>query len=309
MKKIWTKPAVRWSLCLLCCLLWGSAFPCVKIGYEWFHISETGSQVLFAGYRFFLAGVLTFLFGWAAEKKIPKLSKDAAGPVLVFGFFQTAVQYFFFYVGMANTTGVKGSVINASYAFVSIIAAHFILKEKLNWQKGVGCLVGVAGVILINLSPGAFGEGFAWNGEGMIVICTTVYGLCAVAAKFVAKYADAMTMTAYQLMFGGSLLSVAGFLMGGKIGYVDGKSPALLIYMALLSAVAFTLWTVLLKYNPVGKVTIFGFSIPIFGSVLSAVFMGEKLFSWKNLAALLLVSAGIIMVNKVSKDKGEHDVL
>ena len=116
-------------------------------------------------------------------------------------------------------------------------------------------------------------------------------------------------MTAYQLMFGGSVLTVAGFLMGGKIGYVDGKSLALLIYMALLSAVAFTLWTVLLKYNPVGKVTIFGFSIPIFGSVLSAVFMGEKLFSWKNLAALLLVSAGIIMVNKVSKDKGEHDVL
>ena len=281
MKNIWIRPAVRWSLCLLCCLLWGSAFPSVKIGYEWFHISETGGQVLFAGYRFFLAGVLTFAFAWVGERQMPRLKKEAIAPVLVFGFFQTAVQYFFFYVGMAHTSGVKGSVINASYAFVSIVAAHFILKEKLTWQKGLGCLVGVAGVILINLSPGALGDGFAWNGEGMIVICTTVYGLCAVAAKFVAKYANAMTMTAYQLMFGGAVLTVAGLLMGGRIEKADAKAVLLLLYMALLSAVAFSLWTVLLKYNPVGKVTIFGFSIPIFGSVLSTVFMGETLFSLK----------------------------
>ena len=65
--------------------------------------------------------------------------------------------------------------------------------------------------------------------------------------------------------------------------------------MALLSTVAFSLWSMLLKYNQVGQVAIFGFSIPIFGSLLSALILGEKLFSLQNLAAL----AGILVVNGV----------
>lgn len=89
----------------------------------------------------------------------------------------------------------------------------------------------------------------------------------------------------------------AGFVAGGHIEGFDGKSAALLIYMAMLSAVAFSVWTILLKYNTVGKVAIFGFSIPIFGVFLSAVILGEKIASLKNLAALVCVSIGILIVN------------
>ena len=77
-------------------------------------------------------------------------------------------------------------------------------------------------------------------------------------------------------------------------------SIALLIYMAMISAVAYTLWGILLKYNPVGKVAVFGFTNPIFGVILSAVFLGEKnqAFGVQGLVALVLVSVGIFMVNK-----------
>jgi drug/metabolite transporter (DMT)-like permease len=67
--------------------------------------------------------------------------------------------------------------------------------------------------------------------------------------------------------------------------------------MALLSTVAFSIWATLLKYNPVGKVSIFGFSIPVFGVALSALVLKEEIFTFQNLAALLLVSVGIIVVN------------
>lgn len=49
------------ALATLCCLLWGSAYPAVKIGYVLFDIDTTGAQVLFAGYRFSLAGIITWL--------------------------------------------------------------------------------------------------------------------------------------------------------------------------------------------------------------------------------------------------------
>ena len=63
MEKKLQNPGVVFALALLCCALWGSAFPCVKIGYEWLAIEGAGSQILFAGYRFFLAGIFTFLIG------------------------------------------------------------------------------------------------------------------------------------------------------------------------------------------------------------------------------------------------------
>ena len=123
---------------LLC--LWGSAFPCVKIGYELLQIKTTGSQILFAGYRFFGAGILTFLMGCIIEKRVLTLKKSAIPYVAGIGIFQTTLQYIFFYIGMANTTGVKGSVINASNAFVSIIVAHFLVKgERMTWKKAFGC--------------------------------------------------------------------------------------------------------------------------------------------------------------------------
>lgn len=300
MEKRLQKPAVVCLLALICCALWGSAFPCIKVGYEWFGIEGTGSQILFAGYRFFLAGVLTFIFGCILEKRFLTMKRSSIPYILRQGFLQTTVQYFFFYVGLANTTGTKGSIINASNAFVSIVAAHFMLKnEKMTWQKGIGCILGLAGVVVINLAPGAWGTGFSIQGEGMVLICTTAYGISTVVLKMISDLESPMTITSYQILFGSVLLIVIGLALGGHVEGFTLKSTLLLIYMALISTVAFSIWTILLKYNPVGKVAIYGFTIPVFGVALSAIFLGEEIFSLKNLTALILVSVGILIVNRV----------
>ena len=44
--------------------------------------------------------------------------------------------------------------------------------------------------------------------------------------------------------------------------------------MALLSAVAFVIWTGLLRDYPAGRVAVFGFSIPVFGVLFSGIFWG-----------------------------------
>lgn len=304
MGKILRKPAVLCALALICCALWGSAFPCVKIGYQLFSIKDTGSQLLFAGFRFFLAGILTFIMGSVIEKRILCMKKASVPYIFGMGFLQTTVQYVCFYISLAHTTGVKGSVINACNAFVTIVIAHFVFKdERMTVKKGIGCLLGVAGVVIINLSPGAWGSGFTMKGEGMMILCTIVYGTCSVLMKLISDKGTAMEITAFQLLFGGAVLIVIGVAAGGRITGFTWKSCALLFYMAMLSAVAFSLWTSLLKYNPVGKVAIFGFSIPIFGSVLSAVFLGEDILKWKNLIALVCVCAGVILVNQVQSKK------
>lgn len=295
-------PAVVCTLALVCCGLWGSAFPCIKVGYEWLGMEGTGSQILFAGYRFFLSGVLTFIIGCVLEKRFLIMKKSSIACIIRQGLMQTTVQYFFFYVGMAHTSGTKGSIINASNAFISIVAAHFMLKnEKMTRQKSMGCLLGFAGVVLINLSPGAWGSGFSILGEGMVFICAAAYGVSTVMLKMISNRESSMTITAYQSLIGSAVLIVIGFALGGHVEGFEIKSIVLLVYMALITTVSFSLWTLLLKYNPVGKVAIYGFSIPIFGVVLSGIFLGEQIFSFKNLVALILVGFGIILVNRVKK--------
>ena len=85
--------------------------------------------------------------------------------------------------------------------------------------------------------------------------------------------------------------------MGGQVTGFTWKSSLLLFYMAVISSVAFSLWTLLLQYNPVGKVSIYGFMNPVFGVLLSGMILGENAFTLKNLTALFLVCGGIFVVN------------
>ncbi len=303
MERVYQNTVTRTILALVCCALWGSAFPCVKIGYELFRIEGSGSQILFAGYRFFLAGVFTFILACVLEKGVITMKKSSVPYVFGQGILQTTVQYVCFYIGLAHTTGAKGSVINASNAFFSIIAAHFLMRsEKLTWKKVAGCLVGFAGIIIINLEPGAWSSGFSLMGEGMVLVCAFSYGLSSVTLKMISDKEKPVTITAYQLLFGGAVLILIGAAAGGSVHGFALKSTLLLLYMSLLSTVAFSIWAELLKYNSVGKVAIFGFSIPVFGVAMSAIFLGEQVMSVKNLIALVCVSVGIIIINRKGRE-------
>ena len=92
--------------------------------------------------------------------------------------------------------------------------------------------------------------------------------------------------------------------MGGRVQVYSLKAACLLLYLAALSAAAFSIWTLLLKYNPVSKVAVFGFMNPVFGVILSALLLGEgaQAAGVKSLIALLLVSIGIYVVNKKEGD-------
>ena len=301
---LFQKPIIVTLCALFCCALWGSAFPAIKIGYALFHVEGPGSQILFAGYRFFLAGIIAFAMASIKEKKIITLKRSSIPYVFAQGILQTTIQYVFFYLGLAHTTGTKGSLINGSNAFFTIIFSHFLIKgEKMTWRKALGCLVGFAGVIAVNLTPEGFDHSFRIVGEGFVLCCAIAYGLSSVTLKGIAHRETPTTITAYQLLFGSIVLIIIGMLAGGTI-HGDGlRATLLLLYLAVVSSLSFSLWATILKYNPVGKVSIFTFSIPVFGVSLSAIFLGESIFTLQNFIALILVSMGIIIVNKGEQEE------
>ncbi|MGL9721677.1 EamA family transporter, partial [Symbiopectobacterium sp.] len=106
-----TNEKIVFALATLCCLLWGSAYPAIKNGYALFLIAEgdIASKLVFAGYRFVLAGGLLLLLALASGKAIARFKPGQLRQLAVLGITQTTLQYIFFYIGLAYTTGVKGS--------------------------------------------------------------------------------------------------------------------------------------------------------------------------------------------------------
>ncbi len=305
MNKVLRKPMVVILCATLCTFLWGSAFPSVKTGYELFQLQDgiMADKLVFAGMRFLIAGLAILLLILAIPGKSLKLKRKEYKGVIVLGIVQTFLQYFFFYIALSNMSGSKGSIINATGTFFVVIFSHFFLtSEKLNKNRAIGCLIGFAGIILINLS-GDTDLGFHIKAEGFMLIAALTFALGSVYSKIILKDMDALVLTGYYLAFGGVLLLLVGFLMGGRLGYITTKGVILFAYLVFISSAAFGIWTLLIKYNEVTKISIFNCLTPVFGTILSGIFLSEDILKLKNLVALLLVVVGIYIVN--AKDKGK----
>lgn len=293
------KKSVVFILATLCCLLWGSAYPCVKIGYRLFDINSTGAQILFAGYRFTLAGILTLIMTTVFYGKWIVPRRGELTGMISLGLVQTTLQYLFFYIGLANTTGVKGAIINASSTFFVILFAHIILKnEKITRAKVFGCVLGMVGVMIIQIKGSNIDSSFSLIGDGFLFLACAASAMGVVLTRIFTRTSESMVLTAYQLVIGGAVLILVGLMMGGEITQISVQGMLLLGYLVLLSASAFTIWTVLLKHNPAGTIAIYGFMIPVFGVILSGIFLGEQILSVRTILSLVSVSIGIWVVNR-----------
>ena len=299
--------------CTASCLLWGSAFPCTKIAYRMFGIGgqDTGSIMAFAGSRFALAGVLVIVGVSVARRRPLVPGHGDWGAVLELSLFQTVLQYALFCVGLGHASGVTSSIIEGSNAFVTVILSCLVFRsERISAQKVLGCVVGFAGVALVTLDGAGTGQAtFTFMGEGMVLLSTVAAAMSSNIINRLSQAHDAVMLSGWQFLVGGLELLAAGLLLGGRVEPAPGTSPAacaaLLVYMALISAVAYTLWSLALKANPVSRVAVFGFMNPVFGVILSAALLDETsvLRPSTAIAALALVSAGIVIVNRVAPAK------
>ena len=301
-EQLMQKPIVVWLGAFLCCALWGSAFPCIKIGYQLFQIEseQTATQILFAGCRFALAGILALVIGSLVKGKILVPKKQSYGKIVTLCMFQTVAQYVFFYIGLANTSGVKASIIEAVNVFVAIFIASLCFhQEKLTTRKVMGSIIGFLGVILVNLTGSEINTHFSFVGEGFIFLSTVAYAFSSVLMKSYSTEEDPVCLSGYQFLVGGLLMILFGVAMGGRMTVMTAGGAAMLIYLALVSAIAYSVWGILLKYNPISKVAVFGFMNPVFGVLLSAMLLKEyQMIGLMSVISLILVCSGIYIVNK-----------
>ena len=204
---------------------------------------------------------------------------------------------------MAHTSGVKGSIIVTLSVFLVAVFAHFIFpSDRLSWKKGIGLLSGFAGVVAVNITLlGGETVSFSLEGEGLIVLHCV---LGAAATVMVRKYGgsmDIVRISGGQLVVGGLMLIAVGYSSSPQGLTFNTAAVLLLIYMAALSAVAFTLWFVMLKYHKATTLEQYKFAIPLFGALLSVLLVPGEHIGPEMLAAAVLVTVGIWIVNREEK--------
>ncbi len=280
----------------------GSAFPMIKIGYELFGITQTSSKILFAGIRFFIAGILVLSVTSARQRRFPTIKRANITNIVLVAATYTFLQYLFFYIGLSNTSGASASIISPTSVFMAAIISHFVYPDdKLTLSKSVGTVIGFLGVLLATLANDSMGR-FSFFGEGFIACSSFFFVIGSMLNKRATRIDDSFSVSSYNLLIGGAMLIISGLLGGAEGLTITPKGILILLYLALLSAFSFTIWSSMARLYSIAKITVYNFIIPLSGSFLSAILLGDNIFRWQYLLALSLICAGIIAVNRVPKE-------
>lgn len=299
--RIFTNKKMVYVLATVAAATWACAFPLIKIGFGEFGITnaDTWSKACFAGVRFLIAGIVVLVLAVGMHRNFHIGGAQNAGLLILFSLVNTSFHYFFFYIGLSNMTGSRSSIIDSMGTFLLVIlACVFFKNEHMSWNKVAGCVLGLFGIVLININVSGVGEStFSLAGDGMLVLSALSAAFGGVLTRVVTKKMDAIVATGSSLALGGAILAAVGFLMGGRLTCFTLKGAGVLLALICVSAIGFVLYNQLICYNPVGEIAIFNSLIPVMGTLLSCLFLHEP-FLLRYFLAGALVVAGVICVQK-----------
>ncbi|MGN0412535.1 MAG: DMT family transporter [Lachnospiraceae bacterium] len=301
MEKIFRDNRYKSFLAMFCALGWSLAYPLIKIGYQEFQIDGTdlGGKILFAGIRFFFAGILVLAFCGCRKIKLEMKRKQDYLWLLLLAVVNTSLHYMFAYIGLGYNSSARSTILDSMGGFFLIILSTLVFTDdKMSGNKIVGCCLGILGIVSINLQPGVdFLENITFMGDGMILLnacCAAVGGLI---TRVVSKKMNMMQATGQSMMIGGALMLVVGTVIGSKSGWsISGKGMLVMIGLILISAVCFGIYNELLAYHPISKIAIYNALIPVLGVIFAALLLKEEL-KWQYFIAVVLVACGIYLVN------------
>lgn len=298
-KSLFQRPAWVAVFALTAAVVWGWAYPFIKMGMAEFGITGdmTGSKMLFAGIRFMISGLIILAMMRGQGKSFKVQRPSCWWFILLFSLLNTTLHYAFFYFGLSHSAGSRAAILNSLGTFVVVILACMCFKsDKMTMGKIAGCVIGFAGVLTLNMGGGDSGS-FTWLGDGMIALNALCSAVATLMVRRLGRYVDITVGTGYSLSLGGALLIIPGLAMGGTLPIVTGWGISILLILIGISTTGFALYNKLISCNPVGKVAIYNSLIPVVGAVTSCLCLGEP-FYWKYLIAGTLAAAGIYIINK-----------
>ena len=287
-------------LAIIACWLWSTAFVGVKIGLT-YH-----TPLQFAGVRFFISGILIFLYFGKPARYFAELKANIKF-ILKLSLIQTFIQYSLFYSGInLLPSSLAAMIIGSQPMFIALVAHFSFHNDKMTPLKTGSILIGVAGIAVITLGrSGVEMKGtLEWLGIALLLVNNLVAGYSNV---LVSKYSQGISpavISSTSLMIGGILLSLVSVPVEGiHLGPFPPKYWYALAWLSFLSAAAFTIWNSLLK-RPGVKVSLLNvwkFLIPVSGAALSWLIMENEKPDAVSLTGMAIIALSLLSLNYANR--------
>lgn len=218
-------------------------------------------------------------------------------PVVVAGMLNIAGWQLFLTFGLLEIDAAKAIIIAYTMPLWAAFLARFLLKERLSAVRLLGIVLGIGGVLVLNLGKL---DGSAISPRGMILVLGAA--LCwaggTVAVKMHRWRLPTIMLTAWQVAFGTLPMIVGMVLLEDPTDIQSASLPAIggMLYTATIAMViCHWTWYSLLQMVPAAVAAASTVAIPISGVYVSALVLGEVV-GWREVVALSLVVSGLFFV-------------
>jgi drug/metabolite transporter (DMT)-like permease len=263
-------------LAITSCLLWSTAFAGIKIGLDY------STPLQFGGIRFFIAGLLVFPLAYRYNPRYFRIIRDNLGLILLLALLQTFLQNTMFYTGInLIPAAVAAIVIGSQPLFIALVANFFMPGERMTLYKTGAILLGIAGVALVSFGkdPSSATGHVALAGIVLVLGVNVVSGFANILVAREKGKVPPLVISSSSMMLGGAALFLVSIPLEGLH---FGPRPTVfylsLTWLSMLSAVAISIWTILLKRPGivVSDLNLWKFLIPLFGALLSWILLPEE---------------------------------
>ena len=274
-------------------VIWGSTYLLNKI------LVSQIAPFYAASIRFITASILIFII--AKILKIPlKITKPQIRNTLIAGFlFLTIGNGLVVWALKYVDSGFAALEISAQPLVVLILLRLFEGK-RIQPMSILGVIIGCIGIYLLVSQREMIGKESMITGMIMIFICMLSWAYCSL---FVAKAdlpSNFFVNTGYQMLFGGSMLLIASFIIGEERLPLSSWNTEVINSMLILiifgSIVAFTAFNYLLSKVSPEKVATSTYVNPIVALILGWYFLNENISLQSIIAAALLLT-GVYFIN------------
>lgn len=275
-------------------LIWGSFSIAVKIGVA------SIPPFLLAGTRFFLAALLLFAFIAIRREKLLLPRRSFPGIVLLSVLIIGIPSGCFFWAAQYGAAGTLSTIWATSPIFTAVISRGG-KGEARGWRVGLSLAIGLLGVALVFIDQLNLGSGMALAAEGAVLCAAAFYGVAMRVARDVGNDLPVLSLTAWELLLGGLLLSSASLLFErGQPVHWTLLNVGVLLYLAVMAGcVTFGLTFWLIQRIGAIRTTYNSFLVPGIALVLANLLLGEPI-TLPKLAGMALVVGGLAVIARSS---------
>lgn len=265
-------------------------------------LSNTGYDPIFVSIaRSAIAAVLVFF--WCRFRGIALFERDGTLLPGILAGLLFGGEFILIFIGLDYTTVARSSLLVNSMPFWVLIGAHFLLGERMSGRKWLGLVLAFLGVILVFSDKLSLPTPDAIKGDVMSLGASIFWALTTLVIKrSKLQSASAEKLLLYQLAV--SAVMTAPLLAFAGPPIRDGNllaTGALLFQAVYVVAFTYVVWFWLMRRYPAAGLSSFAFLTPAFSVLCGAIFLDEPL-SLRIFAALALISAGLIIVNRPSRN-------